>query len=56
VARNTLQRDEEPTCAKAKASLELEHQNTWQKLTVIFSQGANIKRLIAVRNWIKKIK
>ena len=37
VARNTLQWDEEPKSAKSKASPKLEHQNTCQKLTAIFS-------------------
>jgi hypothetical protein len=35
VARNTIEWDEEPKYAKAKASLELEHQNTSKKLTAI---------------------
>jgi hypothetical protein len=37
VARNTIPWDEEPKCAKAKASLELELQNT-STLAAIFSQ------------------
>jgi hypothetical protein len=52
VARNTIQWDEEPKCAKAKVSPELEHQNTCKKLTSIFSHK-HIKRLIAVRKKLK---
>ena len=37
VARNTIQWDEEPKCAKPKTSPKLEHQDTYQKLTAIFS-------------------
>jgi hypothetical protein len=54
VARNTLQWDEKPKHAKAKAYPELEHQNICQRLTAIFFSKIKHYMLIAVRNKIKQ--
>jgi hypothetical protein len=43
MARNTILWDEELKCANARASPKLEHQNTYQQLAAIFSEGKTSK-------------
>jgi hypothetical protein len=47
MTRNTIPWDEEPKCAKAKASPELEHQNTPTTNSNIFLDEQTLKGLLS---------